>query len=162
MIPQLGGRECLGLSCGYLILFGEKTRDFWLVNPITRHQLHFPNVPTIKIDKEITIRIRAVLVFSPSLNSWVFVMTSRATYEIWFSIAEEGEGKGGAWNCVSSSFRIIDIHAFKGKIYTLTYAGDSWLRRHVCELRLDPPVPKLTLLDTHFVGSTSCVFNFVS
>ncbi|CAH1417445.1 unnamed protein product [Lactuca virosa] len=45
IIPHYIGRTCVGLTCGYLILFGTKTRDFWLVNPITRHQLHFPDYP---------------------------------------------------------------------------------------------------------------------
>ena len=134
-----------------MVFYGEKTRDFWLINPFTRNELHFPAFPGSPG--------KAILVFSPSIpgSGLVLVVLNRSSYRIWLSL----EGKG-AWNHVSSVNPFLDLHAFKGKIYTLTYAGDSWLRRHVCELRLDPPVPKLTLLDTHFVGSTSCVFNFVS
>nr|KAJ0196471.1 hypothetical protein LSAT_V11C700380520 [Lactuca sativa] len=37
--------KCFGVTCGYLILFDEEYNDFWLVNPITRHELHFPGTP---------------------------------------------------------------------------------------------------------------------
>nr|KAJ0213349.1 hypothetical protein LSAT_V11C400174500 [Lactuca sativa] len=45
ILPRSAGRICVGITCGYLILFGWKTKDFRLVNPITRHELHFPCFP---------------------------------------------------------------------------------------------------------------------
>nr|GEW86203.1 hypothetical protein [Tanacetum cinerariifolium] len=45
ILPHSIGSTCVGITCGYVILFGRKTRDFWLVNPITRHEFHFSSFP---------------------------------------------------------------------------------------------------------------------
>ncbi|KAL7594446.1 hypothetical protein Lser_V15G27996 [Lactuca serriola] len=45
IVPHSAKRSCIGVTCGYLILSGVETKDFWLVNLITRHELHFPDVP---------------------------------------------------------------------------------------------------------------------
>ncbi|CAH1416113.1 unnamed protein product [Lactuca virosa] len=45
LLPKSDRRTCVGLTCGYLVLFGRRSHDFWLVNHITRHGLHFPNAP---------------------------------------------------------------------------------------------------------------------
>lgn len=62
-----------------------------------------------------------------------FVVLNQSQREICFSIS----GKA-AWNHVSTSY-ILDLHAFKGKIYTIDVYGV------VCEMVLTPN-PKLTLL----------------
>ncbi|XP_042752432.1 uncharacterized protein LOC122195035 [Lactuca sativa] len=142
IIPKLVGRKCVGLTCGYLILFGKKTRDFWLVNPITTHELHFPNAPLHVSDGE-KRKFRAILVFSPSINRWVFAMLHKWYYKVWFSIAGKGE-----WNHVSSTSPLVDLHVFKGRIYTLNWSFTSE-GKHVSEMRLDPVptlVPKLYFL----------------
>ncbi|KAL7605435.1 hypothetical protein Lser_V15G16140 [Lactuca serriola] len=134
MIPHSAGRRCIGLTCGYLILFGMETKDFWLVNPITRHQLHFPSTPFYP--PPYPYHLRAALVFSASISGWVFVALDRVSpHKIWFSVT----GKG-LWNHVHSTFPIHDLHAFKGKIYLREVT-------HLCELRLDAE-PKLVLLET--------------
>ncbi|CAH1449763.1 unnamed protein product [Lactuca virosa] len=122
-IPHSAGRICFGLTSGYLILGGRETQDFWLVNPITRHELHFPGFP-IYVHALEQLSIKDILFFSPSTSGWVFVVLHR---NISFSIA----GKRG-WNHVSSTIPILDLHALKGKIYIL-HTDFS-----VCELRLDP------------------------
>ncbi|CAH1448013.1 unnamed protein product [Lactuca virosa] len=96
-------------------------------------ELHFPNFPS---DYNPGIG-RVILVFSPSIYGWAFVLLLHSCREIWFSI----EGKG-AWNHVSSyPFSIHDIYAFKGKIYAL-----SDQMHCLFELRLIPH-PKLTMLE---------------
>ncbi|CAH1450160.1 unnamed protein product [Lactuca virosa] len=65
-LPHSASRTCVGLTCGYLILFGEKTKEFWLVNPITRHGLHFPDVTSDVYQGH--ERLRVILVFSPSIS----------------------------------------------------------------------------------------------
>ncbi|KAL7591394.1 hypothetical protein Lser_V15G32983 [Lactuca serriola] len=133
-IPHSAGRICFGLTSGYLILGGRETQDFWLVNPITRHELHFPGFP-IYVRALEHLSIKAILFFSPSTSGWVFVVLHR---KISFFIT----GKRG-WNHVSSTLPILDLHAFKGKIYIL-HTDYS-----VCELRLDPNWKrKWTLLET--------------
>ncbi|CAH1450163.1 unnamed protein product [Lactuca virosa] len=142
ILPHCGRRMiCVGLTCGYLILLCKKTRDFWLVNPITRHELHFPvgDVPivTLCIDYDVD---RAILVFSPSISRWVFVVFDRFDSKIWFCIDEKRE-----WTYVYTPSHIYDIFAFKGKLYTINY--DNSLN----EVRLFP-TPKVTLLDlTNFL-----------
>ncbi|CAH1448990.1 unnamed protein product [Lactuca virosa] len=108
IVPDSAGRICIGLTCGYLILFGRETNDFWLVNLITRYELYFPNYPLYLPFGDKT---KAILVFLPSLSGWLFLVLRR---KISFCI----EGKRG-WNLVSSGLPILDFHAFKGKIYTL-------------------------------------------
>ncbi|XP_023749191.1 uncharacterized protein LOC111897461 [Lactuca sativa] len=129
-LTHSAGMYCIRLTCGYLILFRIKTKDFWLVNPITRRELNFPPAP----DDYIT----SVLVFSPSISKFVLVMFAKK--QIWFSIEDEG-----AWNCVSSTFDFTnykDLHVFKGKIYTL-----NSYNYHLCELTLNPE-PRVMLLET--------------
>ncbi|XP_023732164.1 uncharacterized protein LOC111879972 [Lactuca sativa] len=143
LLPHSAARECVGLTCGYLILFGRKTKDFWLVNPITRHRLHFPCVP-FAVDYFPYSRVRAILVFSPLVSGWLLVILERYASKIWFSIAGKGE-----WNQVSfsSTFRIIDLHAFKGKIYTLIGNKKTRDVYQLFEMRLHPH-PNLTFLKT--------------
>ncbi|CAH1426884.1 unnamed protein product [Lactuca virosa] len=101
-------------------MYGRETEDFWLVNPITRHEFHFPHAPFYFYSVE--LGFCGILVFSSSISRWVFVISRRCTCRIWFPIAGEG-----AWNHVSSTSDILDIHALKGKIYTLhTVDHYSW------------------------------------
>ncbi|KAL7592703.1 hypothetical protein Lser_V15G32527 [Lactuca serriola] len=125
---------CYGLTCGYLIMFGNEGHDFWLVNPITRHELHFPPSPFYALAHPSTVK--GILVFLPSISRWAFVISYRFTTKISYFI----KGKRG-WNHVSSTLPILDLHAFKGKIYTIH--ADCCL----CEMRLNPK-PKLKLLET--------------
>nr|KAJ0211551.1 hypothetical protein LSAT_V11C400174140 [Lactuca sativa] len=112
ILPRLFGVDFVGLSCGYLAFYGKETHEFWLVNPITRHQLHFPHVP-FDVDGIVYGRVRLILMFSPSIPGWVLVVENQLCDEIWSSIA----GKG-AWNLVSSRFpfHLFDFHAFMGKV----------------------------------------------
>ncbi|KAL7591395.1 uncharacterized protein LOC111883902 [Lactuca sativa] len=119
ILPHSAGRTCVGLTCGYFIYFSTETRDFWLVNPITSHELHFPDYPLyVGVDED---RIKAILVFSPSISGWVFVVlrTTLSGYRARKTkISYYITGKRG-WNHVSSALPILDLHVFKGKMYTL-------------------------------------------
>ncbi|KAL7602838.1 hypothetical protein Lser_V15G16104 [Lactuca serriola] len=131
LLPHSADTSFVGLTCGYLILRKNKTRDFWLVNPITRHQLHFPSYPCwANIDP-----VKAILVFSPSISDWVLVAFHINSYLLWFSRVDKG-----FWSPVSPVFPMLDAIAFKGNIYTL-HTGNR-----VCEMRLGLN-PKLTLLE---------------
>ncbi|CAH1435865.1 unnamed protein product [Lactuca virosa] len=135
-LTHSAGMYCCGFTCGYLILFRIKTKDFWLVNLITRHELFFPPAPWVS---DYVSGVASVLVFSPSISKLVFVILAQK--QIWFSIADEG-----AWNCVSSTFDFNfykDLHVFKGKIYTLNSNNG-----HLCELVLNPEL-RVTLLETN-------------
>jgi len=146
LLPHSAGRKCVGITSGYLVLMGRRTKDFWLVNPITRHELHFPAYPS-----SFTISLRPLFFLLAISTGWVFVALDRCTHTIWFSEA----GKG-SWNLVSDAFDIYDLLVFKGKIYALTF----YLCVH--ELRLYPE-PKLMILKTqNSVESTFIHREFVS
>ncbi|CAH1426954.1 unnamed protein product [Lactuca virosa] len=133
LLPHSGGRTCVGFTCGHLILFGSKTHDFWLLDPVTRHEIHFPDIPSSVSDDP--VKIRGFLAFSPSKSRWVFVMTD-GSVNIWFSISGQGE-----WNHVTSTSLIVDLIAFNGKMYAIDNSG------HLCELTINPE-PKLSILET--------------
>ncbi|KAL4579099.1 hypothetical protein LXL04_015234 [Taraxacum kok-saghyz] len=137
-IPCTAGTPSLGLTCGYLILYGRENNDFWLVNPITKHKLHFPNYPFTYNFGPPSQLTNVIVVFSRSISKWVVVVIDDCNFinTLFFSI--DGQG---TWNRVSSTFPIIDLESFRGRIYTLSNAS------HLCELRLDPQ-PELMLLET--------------
>ncbi|KAL4555527.1 hypothetical protein LXL04_038149 [Taraxacum kok-saghyz] len=138
IVPDLANRTCLGITCGYLILFDKKSREFWLVNPIIRRELHFPNCP-IEFSFH-TSYYRGLLVFSPSRSEWVFVVFNRwLINSLWFCIAGKQE-----WTKVATH-GLDDLIAFKGKIYALktAYFGSDELTLY--ELKLYPE-PQLVLL----------------
>ncbi|CAH1450126.1 unnamed protein product [Lactuca virosa] len=80
--------------------------------------------------------VRVILVHSPPISGWVFLVLNKKTNEIWFSIASKR-----VWTLVSASFLIHDLYAFKGKIYVLNSAYGLY------EMLLYPN-PNLTLLKT--------------
>ncbi|CAH1416114.1 unnamed protein product [Lactuca virosa] len=65
-LPHFRGRTCVRSTCGYLIILWKETKDLCLVNPITRHQIHFHNV-YFCVDANCKIGVRAILVFSPTI-----------------------------------------------------------------------------------------------
>ncbi|KAL4555519.1 hypothetical protein LXL04_038141 [Taraxacum kok-saghyz] len=131
----LAERTCVGRTCGYLILYDEKGREFLLVNPITRHELHFPNSPIEFCSR--TSCFRGILVFSPSRSEWVFVVFNIwLDHSLWFCIAGKQE-----WTKVYTT-HICDLIAFKGKIYTLHY---SYFEVKLCEMKLHSE-PELVIL----------------
>ncbi|KAL4555363.1 hypothetical protein LXL04_037981 [Taraxacum kok-saghyz] len=146
ILPHSTGRKYVGLTCGYLILFDAERKDFWLVNPITRHELYFPRVPT---DDPYIFKV--ILVFSPSISESVLVRFSRCINKIWFCMA--GKQK---WGHVSISYFIHDLRAFKGKIYAL----HSFPTR-LSEVRLYP-TPKVTLLEIKNFPQPYCYPMFIS
>ncbi|KAL4585852.1 hypothetical protein LXL04_010478 [Taraxacum kok-saghyz] len=148
-LPKSGSRTCVGLTCGYLVLYGRKSCDFLLMNPITRHGICFPKVPSALFPDP--IGERTILVYSPSRSAWVFVVLCKLTRKIWFSIAGKGE-----WDYVSSNCCLIDLHEFKGKIYAIDYESRLY------EVGLDLE-PKLMLLNTKNTFGRNLIFpEFVS
>ncbi|XP_050258262.1 uncharacterized protein LOC126703335 [Quercus robur] len=47
-LRNLNGKSCFGITRGYLVMEDNKKRadsQIWLLNPFTRHELHFPSPP---------------------------------------------------------------------------------------------------------------------
>ncbi|CAH1414946.1 unnamed protein product [Lactuca virosa] len=85
IVPHPASAVCVEITCGYVILFVTKTRDFGLINLITWHELHFPNAPINFILHAVKRKVRAILVFSPSISGcWVFLDLYVFTHEIVF------------------------------------------------------------------------------
>ncbi|MFS8026850.1 putative F-box domain-containing protein [Helianthus anomalus] len=112
ILPRSSGRACVGLVSGYVILFGRKTREFRLVNPITRHEVNFPRFLFHVVTDPNGL---GTLVFTRSTNRWVFVISSRHSRTVSLSFI----GKRASWTHLSSDVPISDLAFFKGKIYTL-------------------------------------------
>ncbi|XP_076955893.1 uncharacterized protein LOC143630884 [Bidens hawaiensis] len=149
-IPHSNGRICVGITCGYLIFFGREACDFWLVNPVTRKELHFLDFPfgVTPFPK----RFRGILVYSPSMSGWVFVVITVLDNKIAFSLP----GERSRWYHVTSPCDVHDLHFFKGKIYTM-----DWFN-NLCELRLHP-VPTLAPLEVKkFPWKHNYALDFVS
>ncbi|CAH1450156.1 unnamed protein product [Lactuca virosa] len=137
IIPHFVGRICIGMTSGYLILLCKKTRDFLLVNPISRNELHFPDVPSDDVPSDAfdyTID-KAILVFSHLIYGWVFGLLNRYDHKIWFYIAGRQE-----WTYIYTACYVHDLVAFKGKIYILD------VNNCFHEVRLYP-TPKVTSLN---------------
>ncbi|CAH1450103.1 unnamed protein product [Lactuca virosa] len=148
LLPHSGGREFVGLSRGYLVFFGRKTCDFWLVNPITRHELHFPAHPFSRYFRP--TRLKVILVFSPwVVSEWVLVVSARYSHSIWFSVSGSG-----SWIRSNTSSQIYDLHFFKEKIYVLT-------RSCFYEFELYP-MPEFILLQTKNLPRLYLTGEFVS
>ncbi|XP_071738912.1 uncharacterized protein [Rutidosis leptorrhynchoides] len=115
MVPNCIDRVCYGVYCDYLSLYSVKTNDFLLVNPITRHRLHFPEIPFSR-NSMYPKCIRVVLVYSRSMSAWVFLITRKCSNLVWYSIS----GKPiTVWKRLGAYYLIHELFAFKGKIYTL-------------------------------------------
>ncbi|KAJ0438999.1 putative F-box protein [Helianthus annuus] len=135
ILPHSTGSTCVGLTCGYLIFFRSITCEFWLVNPLSKCELHFPNFPrSYKVDTNPSI-FRGILVFSPSRSQWVLVISQKFTKTVLYSVS----GKQATWRFLSLPFPILDIHSFNGKMYTISSSC------HLYEVRLNA-MPSLTLL----------------
>ncbi|MFS8026830.1 putative F-box domain-containing protein [Helianthus anomalus] len=63
IIPHASARKCIGVTCGYLIFFERKTHGFWLVNPFTRKELHFPD-----FSDALSASKKGILVYSHAMS----------------------------------------------------------------------------------------------
>lgn len=113
-------------------------------------KLYFPVIPIKGLLYHGYESIKAILVFSPSISRWVFVMSIRGYSKVWFSIDGKRE-----WTYVSTHFDIIDLCAFKGKIYTLHSVYPAQAR--LSEIKLYPE-PNVVLFETESFQKTDFMF----
>ncbi|KAJ0682519.1 putative F-box protein [Helianthus annuus] len=150
-IPHSNGTICVGITCGYLIFFEREACDFWLVNPFTKKELCFRDFPFGVTPFQ--TRFRGILVFSPSMFGWVFVVITHAFAD---KIAFSLPGEQSEWYYVTTPSIIHDLHFFNGKIYTIDWNSQ------LCELRLNRE-PTLTLLNMkNFPWAHNYMLEFLS
>lgn len=111
LVPNLNLQWLVGITCGYLIMLVDT--KIWLLNLITRNEIHFPMLPFYK-----SFEIRAILFYSKELSEnlllvfnkdFPFVMLSRSLEPEWHSV-----------QIVGSSGNPVDIAYFNENIYILT------------------------------------------
>ncbi|GMY13514.1 F-box protein At3g56470-like [Fagus crenata] len=125
-LPNLIGKSCFGLTCGYLVMEDKKKRghsQIWLLNPFTRHELHFsspPNPYTSVILASLATPLREFVIIANSC--WYpSLQFCRSSDVNWTVYDYNDKFKGGA----TDDYRwFVDLVVFKGKIYVFTNLGE--------------------------------------
>lgn len=128
MLPDLPCKSFVGLSCGYLITI-DKNMGFWLVNLMTRHELHFPSLPESMVPREsivfpqavsgiINFDIHAVLFQSTKLSRVFMVLFSR-NYNF-LLLCESGSGSWQKYFLPNTSAGISDVKILDSRFFVLT------------------------------------------
>ncbi|KAK1385997.1 hypothetical protein POM88_023732 [Heracleum sosnowskyi] len=125
MLPNLPCKKLLGLSCGYLITI-DRHIGFWLVNLITRHELHFPFLPASmhlseSIGEIYDFKVRAAL-FRSSHSSRVFMILFSRDHNI-LLLSESGASSWQEYRLPNTRSGISDVKILDGKIFILTCDG---------------------------------------
>ncbi|KAK1357185.1 hypothetical protein POM88_050441 [Heracleum sosnowskyi] len=116
MLPDLPCKYLLGFSCGNLITF-DRNRRFWLVNLMTKHELHFPILPQYVVD--ICYSYLCALLFRSTRLSKTF-MVLFSTKRNFLLLSESGASSWQKYILSNTSARISDVKIFYGKIFVLT------------------------------------------
>lgn len=109
----------VGLSCGYLIM-NDRYRGFWLINLMTRHELHFP-VLSERAWGMFDYQIRAVLFQSTQLSRVFLLLFSRN--HNFLLLSESGPSSWQEYLFPNTNAGISDVNILKGKIFVLTCDG---------------------------------------
>ncbi|XP_074348634.1 uncharacterized protein LOC141687305 [Apium graveolens] len=118
MLKNLVG-DLVGLSCGYLIL-NNRNRGFWLINLMTRHELHFPVLPE-KAWGIFENHIRAVL-FASTQPSRVFLVLFSRNHNC-LLLSESSASSWQEYLLPNINAGISDVKILDGKIFVLTCDG---------------------------------------
>lgn len=116
MLRDLPCKYLLGFSCGYLITMDRNLR-FWLVNLMTKHQLHFPVRPEY-MGGICYSDLYALLFRSTHLSKTFMVLFS--TKRNFLLLSESGASSWQKYILPNTSARISDVKIFDGKIFFLT------------------------------------------
>ncbi|XP_074357758.1 uncharacterized protein LOC141697348 [Apium graveolens] len=111
--------DLVGLSCGYLIM-NDGYRGFWLVNLMTRHELHFPVLPGMTWGI-LDYQFRAVLFVSTQLSRFFTVLFSRN--HNFLLLSESGASGWQEYFLPNTNAGISDVKILDGKIFVLTCDG---------------------------------------
>ena len=126
ILPNLKGKSCSGLTCGYLVMEDKKKSEdsqICLLNPFTRHELHFPSPPYPH---------SRVILASIAKPLPEFVLISFDKCHPYFHLCRSSDCNWTTYDYsdqFKATFRgpiplIVDGVVFKGKIYVLTIDAD--------------------------------------
>ncbi|GMY13519.1 F-box protein At3g56470-like [Fagus crenata] len=125
-LPNLIGKSCYSLTCGYLVMEDRKKMghsQIWLLNPFTRHELHFscpPNRYTSVILASLATPLREFVIIANSCR-YPSLQFCRSSDVNWTVYDYNDKFKGGA---TDDRRWFVDLVVFKGKIYVLTNLGE--------------------------------------
>ena len=120
-LPNLVGKSCTGVTCGYLVIIDKKKTEnsqIWLLNPFTRHELHFPNPPNVCsrfIIASLATTLPAFVLIAFG-GCGPYLQFCRSTYISW-TVYDSIDKFIGFCEPIPS---IVDGVVFKGKIYIIT------------------------------------------
>ena len=125
-LPNLIGKSCYSLTCGYLVMEDKKKMghsQIWLLNPFTRHELRFscpPNPYSSVILASLAMPVREFVIIAIGCG-YPFLQFCRSSDVNWTVYDYNDKFKGGA---TGDQRWFVDVVVFKGKIYVLTNLGE--------------------------------------
>ena len=142
-LPNLVGKSISGLTCGYMIMKDKKERKdspIWLLNPFTRHELHFPSPPNpysrlILASLATPLQEFVIIAFCIWYPSLQFFRLKDLSWTV-HDYSDKFNGCRGP-----SPWAIVDGAVLKGKLYVLT----SYAEIGVLNLNSTPYITLLKL-----------------
>ncbi|XP_063943352.1 uncharacterized protein LOC135150627 isoform X2 [Daucus carota subsp. sativus] len=116
MLPNMPRKSLWGLSSGYLITY-DKNMGFWLVNLMTRHELHYPVLPESSYSIS-DFTACAVLLRSTRLSR-IFMIIFSEKHDF-LLMSESGSSSWHEYLLPNTSSGIADVKILDGKIFVLT------------------------------------------
>ncbi|KAK4603857.1 hypothetical protein RGQ29_012390 [Quercus rubra] len=148
ILPDLVGKRCSGVSCGYFVMEDKKKSadsQIWFLNPFTRHELRFSSPPN---------RYLSIILASLPTPLQEFVIIAIDVFFLQFR--KSTDVNWTVYDCrdlFKDHFKdysrwLLDGAVFKGKIYILTNHGEIGI--------LNPnSYPYVTLLEVKGIGYKS-------
>ena len=148
ILPDLVGKRCSGVSCGYFVMEDKKKSadsQIWFLNPFTRHELRFSSPPN---------RYLSIILASLATPLQEFVIIAIDVFFLQFR--KSTDVNWTVYDCrdlfkdhfTDYSRWLLDGVVFKGKIYILTNHGEIGI------LNLNS-YPYVTLLEVKGIGYKS-------
>ncbi|XP_050258241.1 uncharacterized protein LOC126703316 [Quercus robur] len=148
-LPNLNGKSCFGITRGYLVMEDNKKREdsqIWLLNPFTRHELHFPSPPNpysrlILASLATPLQEFVIIAFCIWYPSLQFFRLKDLSWTV-HDYSDKFNGCRGP-----SPWAIVDGAVLMGKLYVLT----SYAEIGVLNLNSTPYVTLLEVKNTGYL-----------
>ncbi|KAL1827482.1 hypothetical protein ACET3Z_005894 [Daucus carota] len=153
MLPSMPRKYLWGLSSGYLITY-DKNMGFWLVNLMTRHEMHYP-VLSESSYSFFDFTPRAVLLRLTRLSR-IFMIIFSENHNF-LLMSESGSSSWQEYLLPNTSAGIADVKILDGKIFVLTcdahfgefnLRADPVLKLYNCNIPIQLPSRSILQLVT--------------